>query len=51
MGDHEMTLTTRGNDNFILHDVQRQALYGRKIKCLQGLKRVKGFIILKMINI
>lgn len=32
MGDHEMTLTTQGNDNYILYDVQRQVLYGRKNK-------------------
>lgn len=29
MGDHEMALTTQGNDNYILYDVQRQVLYGR----------------------
>lgn len=32
LGDHKMTLATQGNDNYILYDVQRQVLYGRKNK-------------------
>ena len=32
MGDHKMTLATQGIDNYILYNVQRQVLYGRKNK-------------------